>query len=195
MVELLIGIACCLGMAGTLAGYLAITKKKYYDGHDQPSLSNTFYKTGWKFRVLLIVLILWLFYPILLANGVYMSGGWMYQAPYTLLAWGKVAFALAMGGILGVALNAYGNTKQESKAHVASASIIAAGGAIAGCCLRKEWYVGVAIWLAWLIYYLIKNHKNNKAGNPNAWGLYIELIAFYALPTCLAVFIIMNYLF
>lgn len=195
MTELIIGIACCLGMAGTLAGYLAITKKKYYDGHDQPSLSNTFYKTGWKFRVLLIVLALWLIYPILLANGTYTSGGWMYQAPYTLLSWGKVAFAIAMGGIIGVALNAFGNSKHETKAHVASASIIAAGGAITGCVLRKEWYIAVIVWLAWLIYYIIKNKRNNKAGNPNAWGLYIELVAFYALPTCLIAFIISNYLF
>jgi hypothetical protein len=82
MKELLIGLFCCLGMAGTLAGYLAITKKKYYNGHDQSSLSNTFYKVGWKFRVLLISLCLWLFYPILLACGMYTSGGWVYYAPY-----------------------------------------------------------------------------------------------------------------
>lgn len=195
MVELIVGIACCLGMAGTLAGYLAITKKKYYDGHDQSSLSNTFYHTGWKFRVLLISLCLWLIYPVLLANGMYTSGGWMYEAPYALLAWGKVAFAIAMGGLIGVALNAYGNGKQEGAAHVASASIIAAGGAIAGCVLRKEWYIAVIVWLAWLIYYIIKNKRNNKAGNPNAWGLYIELVAFYALPTCLVIFMISNYLF
>lgn len=194
MKELLIGLFCCLGMAGTLASYLAITKKKYYDGHDQPSLSNTFYKVGWKFRVLLIVLCLWLFYPVLLANGMYTSGGWVYYAPYILLSWGKVAFAIAIGGLLGVALNAFGNYKHETKAHVFSASIIAAGGAIAGCCLRKEWYVAVAIWAAWGLYYLWKNRKNNKAGNPNAWGLYIELIAFYAMPTCLAVFMLLNYL-
>ena len=194
MKELLIGILCCLGMAGTLATYLAVTKKKYYKGYDQPSLSDTFYKTGWKFRVLLIVLCLWLFYPILLANGSYIDGQWILMAPYVALSWGKVAFTVAMGGILGVAMNAYGHKKEETRAHVASASIIAAGGAIIGCCLRKEWYVGVAIWLGWLIYYLIKNKKNNKAGNPNAWGLYIELIAFYALPTCLATFILLNYL-
>ena len=194
MLELIIGLLCCAGMAGTLAGYLAITKKKYYDGHDQSSLSNTFYKVGWKFRVLLIVLCLWLIYPVLLANGMYTSGGWMYYAPYTLLSWGKVAFAVAMGGLIGVALNAYGNYEHENRAHVTSASIIAAGGAIAGCVLRKEWYIAVAIWLAWAGYYLWKNYKNNKAGNPNAWGLYIELIAFYALPTCLAVFMTLNYL-
>ena len=193
MTGLLIGLVCCLGMAGTLAGYLAITKKKYYDGKDQPSLSNTFYHTGWKFRVLLISLCLWVFYPVLLANGSYADGQWVLAAPYALLAWGKVCFAICMGGILGVALNAWGNTPQESKAHVASASIIAAGGAIAGCCLRKEFYIAIAIWLGWLVYYIIKNYKNNKAGNPNAWGLYIELIAFYSLPSCLAVFILLNY--
>lgn len=194
MVELLIGLACCAGMAGTLAGYLAITKKKYYDGHDQPSLSNTFYKTGWKFRVLLIVLALWMVYPILLANGVYTSGGWEYYAPYTLLSWGKVAYAVAIGGIIGVGLNAYGNS-WESKPHVFCASVLAAGGAILGSVLRSNWYFAVAIWLAWLVYYIIKNKKNNKAGNPNAWGLYIELVAFYATPTCLALFMILNYLF
>lgn len=195
MLELLIGLACCAGMAGTLAGYLAITKKKYYNGHDQSSLSNTFYHTGWKFRVLLIVLCLWLFYPILLANGIYSDGGWLYYAPYTLLSWSKVAFAICMGGIIGVALNAFGNTPQEEKAHIFSASIIAAGGAMAGCLLRKEWYIGLAIWLVWLGYYLIKQYKNKKAGNPNAWGLYIELVAFYSMPTCLATFILLNYFF
>ena len=193
MYELLIGLGCCLGMAGTLFGYLKWYNKKYNKGKDPSSLSSTFYKTGWKFRVLLISLALWMVYPVLLANGLYSSGGWSYYAPYVLLSWSKVAFALGMGGIIGVALNAFGNYKNENRAHVISASVLAAGGALAGCLLRKEWYVGVAIWLAWLIYYVIKNHKNNKAGNPNAWGLYIELVAFYSVPTCLATFILLNY--
>ena len=195
MLETVIGVLCCLGMAGTLAGYLAITKKKYYDGHDQSSLSNTFYHTGWKFRVLLVVLCLWLIYPVLLANGTYTSGGWLYYSPSVWLSWGKVAFSIAMGGLISVALNAYGNYKNENRAHVFSASVIAAGGAMIGCALRKEWYLAVLIWCAWGLYYLWKNYKNNKAGNKNAWGLYIELIAFYALPTCLAVFTVLNYLF
>lgn len=195
MIELLIGLGCCLGMAGTLWGYLKLTSKKYYDGKDQPSLSNTFYKTGWKFRALLISLCLWLFYPILLANGMYTSGGWMYYAPYALLAWSKVAFAICMGGLIGVALNAFGNLKNESKAHVTSAGIICASGAIIGCLLRKDWYIGAIVWLAWLGYYLWKQYKNKKAGNPNAWGLYIELVAFYSMPTCLALFMLHNYLF
>ena len=195
MKELLIGLFCCLGMAGTLKGYLAITKKKYYDGHDQSSLSNTFYHTGWKFRVLLISLCLWLVYPILLANGMYTDGGWLLMAPYALLSWSKVCFAVGMGGLIGVAMNAYGHEKQETKAHVFCASVIAAVGCAAGCMLRKEWYIGVAVWLAWLIYYLIKQHKNQKAGNPNAWGLYIEEVAFYSVPTCLIIFLLMNYFF
>lgn len=193
MTSLLVGLACCLGMAGTLATYLKITKDKYYDGHDQSSLSNTFYHTGWKFRVLLISLCLWLFYPILLACGSYADGTWTLMAPYALLSWAKVCFAIGMGGLIGVALNAFGNQKQESAAHVASASVIAAGGCMLGCCLRKEWYIGLAVWLGWLVYYLIKNYKNNKAGNPNAWGLYIELVAFYSVPTCLAIYILLNY--
>lgn len=193
MVELLIGLGCCLAMAGGLFGYLQITKKKYYDGHDQSSLSNTFYHTGWKFRVLLITMCVLLVYPILLANGMYTSGGWMYYAPYALLSWGKVAFAIAMGGLISVALNAYGNYDNENRPHVISASVLAAGGAMAGCLMRKEWYVGLVIWLAWLVYYLVKNHKNNKAGNPNAWGLYIELVAFYGLATSLSAFILINY--
>lgn len=193
MVELLIGLGCCLAMAGGLFGYLQITKKKYYDGHDQSSLSNTFYHTGWKFRVLLITMCVLLVYPVLLANGMYTSGGWMYYAPYALLSWGKVAFAIAMGGLISVALNAYGNYDNENRPHVISASVLAAGGAMAGCLMRKEWYVGLAIWLAWLVYYLVKNHKNNKAGNPNAWGLYIELVAFYGLATSLSAFILINY--
>lgn len=193
MVELLIGLGCCLAMAGGLFGYLQITKKKYYDGHDQSSLSNTFYHTGWKFRVLLIAMCVLLVYPVLLANGMYTSGGWMYYAPYALLSWGKVAFAVAMGGLISVALNAYGNYDNENRPHVISASVLAAGGAMAGCLMRKEWYVGLAIWLAWLVYYLVKNHKNNKAGNPNAWGLYIELVAFYGLATSLSAFILINY--
>jgi len=193
MLELLIGLGCCLGMAGTLAGYLAITKKKYYDGHDQSSLSNTFYHTGWKFRVLLISLCLWLVYPILLANGTYTDGSWLLMAPYALLSWGKVCFAIGMAGILGVAMNAYGNQKQETNAHVFSASVLAACGCAAGCMLRKEWYIGVAVWVGWLIYYLIKQYRNKKAGNPNAWGLYIEETAFYSVPTCLIIYILMNY--
>lgn len=195
MKELLIGLFCCLGMAGTLWGYLKWASKKYYGGKDPSSLSNTFYKTGWKFRVLLISLCLWMIYPVLLATGIYTSSGWMYYAPYTLLSWSKVAYAIAMGGILGVALNAYGNYEHETRAHVASASIIAASGAIVGSVLRKEWYIGVAIWVAWLLYYLWKNYKNNKAGNKNAWGLYIELVAFYSVPTCLAIYSLMNYFF
>lgn len=194
MVELIIGIACCLGMAGVLAGYLAITKKKYYDGHDQSSLSNTFYKTGWKFRALLITMCLLLVYPILLADGVYTSGGWVYSAPYTLVAWSKFAYAICIGGIFGVALCA-DFMKKEAAPHVAAASIVAAGGAMAGSLLRQDWYVGLAVWLAFLVYYIIKNHRNNKKGNPNAWGLYIELVAFYSVPTCLILFMISNYLF
>ena len=31
MIELLIGLGCCLGMAGTLWGYLKLTSKKYYE--------------------------------------------------------------------------------------------------------------------------------------------------------------------
>lgn len=195
MYELLIGLLCCLGMAGSLWGYLKWYKNKYNNGKDPSSLSHTFYKTGWKFRALLICLALWMVYPILLACGIYSSSGWMYYAPYTLLSWAKVAYAIAMGGIIGVALNAYGNYEHETKAHVASASIIAAGGAILGSVLRKEWYIGVAIWVAWLLYYLWKQYKNKKAGNPNAWGLYIELVAFYATPTCLAIYMLMNYFF
>jgi len=193
MTELLIGIASCGLMAGILAAYLKVTKKKYYKGHDQPSLSNTFYKTGWLFRALLITMSLLVIYPILLANGGYIDGSWVYYAPYTLLSWGKVCFAIMIAGIIGVALNAYGDS-WESKPHVFSASILAAGGAMAGCLMRKEWYIGLAIWLAWLVYYIIKNRRNNKAGNPNAWGLYIELVAFYSVPTCLITFMLLNYL-
>lgn len=195
MIELLIGLGCCLGMAGLLKGYLEITKKKYYDGHDQSSLSNTFYHTGWKFRALLITMCLLIVYPVLLANGIYSDGGWLYYAPYTLLSWSKVCFAIGMGGLIGVALNAYGNYEHESKAHVFCASVLAAVGCAAGCMLRKEWYIGVVVWLAWLVYYLIKQHKNKKAGNPNAWGLYIELVAFYSVPTCLIIYILLNYFF
>lgn len=194
MLELLIGLGCCLGMAGTLWGYLKWYKNKYNKGKDPSSLSSTFYKTGWKFRVLLISLALWMIYPVLLANGICTSSGWMYYSPYILLAWGKVAFAIGMAGIISVALNAYGNT-WENKPHVFSASVLAAGGAVAGCVLRREWWIALIIWALWGAYYLWKNYKNNKAGNKNAWGLYIELIAFYAVPTCLAVFILMNYFF
>lgn len=195
MKELLIGLGCCLGMAGTLWGYLKWASKKYYNGKDPSSLSNTFYKTGWKFRVLLISLCLWLFYPILLANGSYADGVWTLMAPYTLLSWSKVAFAICMGGLIGVALNAFGNLKNENRAHVISASTISAGGAIVGCLLRHDWYIGVIVWLAWLGYYLWKQYKNKKAGNPNAWGLYIELVAFYSMPTCISLFMLHNYLF
>ena len=195
MIELLIGLGCCLGMAGTLFGYLQWYKKKYNDGKDPSSLSSTFYKTGWKFRVLLVSLALWMIYPVLLANGMYSSAGWSYYAPYTLLGWGKLCFAIAMGGIIGVALNAFGNYKHENRPHVLGASIVAAGGAALGCLLRTNWYLALIIWAAWGVYYLIKNYRNNKAGNKNAWGLYIELIAFYAVPTCLAIFMLINYLF
>ena len=178
MIELLIGIGCCLGMAGTLWGYLKWTKNKYYDGKDQSSLSNTFYHTGWKF----------------LANGMYTSGGWQYTAPYSLLAWGKFAFAVAVGGIFGVALNA-DFMKKENMPHVVAAGGLAAVGAFAGCLLREEWYVGLGVWLAFLGYYLWKQYKNKKAGNPDAFALYMEEVAFYSLPACLAIFIIGNYLF
>lgn len=194
MTQLLIGIACCLGMAGSLWGYLKWTKNKYYGGKDQSSLSNTFYHTGWKFRALLIVMALFLIYPVLLANGVYTSYGWELSAPYTLLSWSKFAFALAVGGIIGVALDS-DFMKKENTAHVVSAVGVAGGGALAGCLLRNEWYIGLGIWLAWLVYFLIKNHKNNKKGNPNALDLYLELMAFYATPTCLIVYMIITYLF
>ena len=71
MWELLIGLGCCLGMAGSLFGYLKWYSKKYKDGKDPSSLSSTFYKTGWKFRVLLISMALLMIYPVLLANGIY----------------------------------------------------------------------------------------------------------------------------
>lgn len=193
MQPMLIAIACCLGMAGILKLYLMITKKKYYDGHDQSSLSNTFYKTGWKFRALLITMAILLVFPILMANGYY-DGTWQLTAPSSLLAWGKFAYAICMGGIIGVALCA-DFMKKEAKPHVAAASIVAAGGAMAGTCMRHGWQIaiGVGVWLAWLVYYIIKNRKNNKAGNPNAWGLYIEEVAFYSVPTCLIIYILLNY--
>lgn len=194
MVEMLVGIGCCLAMAGSLFGYLKYTKKKYYNGKDQSSLSNTFYYTGWKFRALLILMPLLLVYPILLANGIYMSGGWLYYAPDALLSWGKFAYALCIGGIIGVALNA-DFRKTENTPHVIAAAPVAGGGALLGCLLRPEWYIGLGIWLAWLLYFIIKNYKNNKAGNPNALDLYIELVAFYSVPTCLITFILMNYFF
>lgn len=194
MLELLLGIMCCLLMAGSLFAYLKITSKKYYDGKDQSSLSNTFYKTGWKFRALLIWMCLLMVYPVLLANGIYTSGGWMYYAPYTLLSWSKFAFALCIGGIIGVALNA-DFRKTEEKPHMISAIALAAGGGITGCMLRKEWYIGLVIWIAWILYYFWKNYKNNKAGNPNALDLYLELIAFYSVPTCLIVYMLINYFF
>ena len=195
MWELLIGLGCCLGMAGSLFGYLKWYSKKYKDGKDPSSLSSTFYKTGWKFRVLLISIALLMIYPVLLANGIYTSGGWVYYSPYTLLGWSKLAFAIAMGGIIGVALNAYGNYEHENRPYITAAGPIAASGAFLGCVLRKEWYIGVAIWLAWLLYYIWKNYRNNKAGNKNAWGLYIKLVAFYSVPTCLIVYILLNYFF
>ena len=193
MKELIIGILCCLAMAGSLLGYLAITKKKYYDGHDQPSLSNTFYKTRWKFRVLLVAMAVLLVYPVLLANGIYDSGIWYYYAPSAVIAWAKLCLAICMGGIIGVALNA-DYLHNESTAHVAAASWFAAAFAIVGCCLRPDWYIGVGIWLAWLVYYLVKQYRNHKAGNPNAWGLYVEMVAFMSVPTCLIVYMLMNYL-
>ena len=192
MTELIIGIVCCLLMAGTLHSYLQCTKRKYYNGKDQPSLSNTFYKTGWVFRALLIFMGISMIYPILLANGYVIDGTWVYSAPTVILSWSKLAFAIAIGGIIGVALCADYAAK-ESSAHVAAASIVAAGGAMVGCMLRQNWYIGVGVWLAWLVYYLIKNHRNNKAGNPSAFGLYIEEVAFYSVPTCLIIYMVMNY--
>ena len=192
MWELLIGIFCCLGMMGTLFGYLKWYSKKYRNGQDPSSLSSTFYKVGWKFRLLLISLALWMIYPILLANGIYTSGGWLYYSPTVLLSFGKLAYAIAAGGILGVALNSFDRGK-EHYPHVIAAGALAAGGSILGSVLRPEWYIGVAIWLAWLLYYIWKNYKNNKAGNKRAWDLYIELVAFYSVPTCLIVFMLINY--
>ena len=192
MTQLMIGIACCLAMAGALKGYLMVTKKKYYDGHDQPSLSNTFYKTKWKFRVLLVLLAVLLVYPVILANGFYMDGDWFYYAPSALISWAKLCLALCMGGIIGVALNA-DYLHNEAKAHVAAASWVAAVFAIVGCCLRPNWYVGVGIWLAWLAFYAVKQYINHKKKNPNAWGLYIELVAFYSVPTCLITYMLINY--
>ena len=40
-----------------------------------------------------------------------------------------------------------------------------------------------------------ETYRNNKAGNPNAFDLYIELVAFYSVPTCLAIYMLMNYFF
>ena len=193
MLELLIGLFCCFGMAGSLYGYLKWYSKKYKDGKDPSSLSSTFYKTGWKFRVLLISFALWMIYPVLLANGSYIDGQWLYTAPNAWLAWGKLAYAISMAGIISVAFNAYGNT-WENRPHVFSASIVASVGAGIGSLLHRQWYLAILIWLAWYIYYKIKNYKNNKAGNKDAWGLYIELVALYAVPSCLAVFMVLTYL-
>lgn len=192
MTTALIGISCCLAMMGLLHGYLEITKKKYYDGHDQSSLSNTFYHTGWKFRVLLVVMPLLLIFPILLANGSYIDGAWSLTAQSVLTGWGKFVFALAMGGLIGVALNADFMSESEATPHVAAAAGVAALGAFAGCLMRNIWYVGLAIWLAWLGYYLYKQYKNKKAKNPDAFDLYLELVCFYSLPTCLIVFILLK---
>ena len=194
MFELLIGLLCCGLMMGSLYTYLKITTKKYYGGKDPSSLSNTFYKTGWKFRALLIAMCIFLIYPVLLANGIHTSGGWLYYSPYVLLSWGKLAYALCMGGIIGVALNA-DFQKTEEKPHMTAAIAFAAGGGILGSLLRHEWYIGLGIIIAWLAYYLWKQYRNNKAGNPNAFDLYIELAAFYSVPTCLIVFMLMNYFF
>ena len=193
MLELLIGLFCCFGMAGSLYGYLKWYSKKYKDGKDPSSLSSTFYKTGWKFRVLLISFALWMIYPVLLANGSYVDGQWLYTAPNAWLAWGKLAYAISMAGIISVAFNAYGNT-WENRPHVFSAGPVAAIGAGLGSLLHPQWYLAVLIWLGWYIYYRIKNYKNNKASNKDAWGLYVELVALYAVPSCLAVFMVLTYL-
>ena len=192
MISALIGVSCCLGMMGLLYGYLKITKKKYYDNHDQSSLSNTFYHTGWKFRALLIIMVLLLVYPILLANGSYVDGAWSLTAPNVLEGWGKFIFAIAMGGIFGVALNADFLSKSESNPHVVAAAGLAAAGAFAGCLMRPLWYLGFGVWMIWLGYYLVKQYKNKKAKNPDAFSLYMELVCFYSLPTCLILFILVN---
>lgn len=192
MTQLIIGLLCCIAMMCTLKGYLIWSENKYYDGKDQSSLSTTFYKTGWRFRVLLILLVLFLFYPLLLANGFYADGTWHLYAPTALLSWGKLSLAVCMGGILGVALNA-DFVRKENWPHVIAATVLAAGFALVGTLLRPNWYVGAIIWASWLTYYIIKNIRNNKAGNPNAFGLYIEEVAFMSVPTCLAAYMLVNY--
>lgn len=188
MTELFIGLGLVATYLLTLHGYIKICSHKYYKDQYPKTLSDTFYKTGWKFRVLLIVLALLLIYPILLATGIHTTGGWLYYAPYSLLSWSKVAYAITIGGIIGVALNANGHDKSETKAHGFSASILAAGGAIVASLLRHDWYVGLIIWLGCLAYYLIKNHKYHK------WGLFIELVAFDAIGLSLAAYMIINYI-
>lgn len=193
MKELLLGIASCLGMMGLLWGYLKVVKKKYYNDKWPSSLSNTFYHTGWKFRALLIALCLLLFYPILLACGSYVEGSWVYSAPTTLIAWAKFTYALCIGGIFGVALCA-DFRKKEQTPHVLSAGGLAAVGGALGSMLRPQWYIGLGVWVAWLVYYLIKQIKNKKAKNPDAFSLFMEEVAFYSVPTCLIIYMIMNYL-
>jgi len=196
MLELLIGTALCGAFAATLWGYIEYCKKKFYKGKDPSSLSNTFYHTGWAFRVLLIGLPLMLLYPVLLSNGMFVDGSWVYSAPDLWTGWGKFIFALAMGGIMSVALLADFKNKNEDWPHVAGASLVAGGGAFAGCLMRPDvWWLALVIWFGWLGYYLVKNKRNNKAGNPDAWGWYIEAVAFYAVAMCLAIFPWINYLF
>lgn len=192
MKELLIGIGSCLGMMGILYTYLQIVKKKHYDNKWPSSLSNTFYHTGWKFRALLISMCLLLVYPILLACGSY-GETWMYSAPTTLIAWAKFAYAICIGGIFGVALCADFRNKEQTP-HILSAGLLAACGGMAGSLLRPQWYIGLSVWLLWLLYYVIKQYKNKKAGNPNAFSLFMEETAFYSVPLCLIIFMIMNYL-
>ena len=135
---------------------------------------------------------LFLVYPILLANGSYVDGSWLLTAPTALLGWGKFLFALCMGGLIGVSLNADFRQEAESKPHVIGAAVVAGGCAFAACLMRPLWYVGLVVWLGWLAYYLIKQYKNKKAGNPDAFSLYMELVAFYSMPTCLTLFILFN---
>lgn len=192
MFELLIAIFCCLGMMGTLFSYLTWYEHKYSKCKTPVCLAATFSKTGWKFRALMISLALWLIYPVLLADGIYTSGGWLYYAPYSLVSWSKMAYAIAIGSIIGI--NLVADYKELKNTRYTTAFwVLGVGGAFVGSMLREEWYIGLSIWLAWILYYLWENYKNNQAGNPNSLGLYLELASFCAIPTCLIAYMLYNY--
>lgn len=193
MLELLIAIFCCLGMLGTLFGYLRWYKNKYAKGKIPTCLAATFSKIGWKFRALMISLALWLIYPILLADGIYTSGGWLYYAPYSLVSWSKFVYAITIGSMIGINLVAdYEKLKKNTYYNITVWALIC-GGAFIGSILREEWYIGLGVWIAWLIYYLFENYKNNKAGNPSALNLYLELTGFCSVSTCLIIYVLYNY--
>lgn len=181
MLCLLLGLFCCLGMLKTWSSHISQCVKN--------PLSNKYKKRN----LTAALLVLWLIYPVLLANGMHTSGGWVYYSPHILLSWGKVAYTIAaIGFIINMVFSDWLNKHKVGF----NLEIIIGICTFLGSVLRTEWYIAVMIWFGWFLYYYWKKPLAfYQLKDLNTILYTIKAITPYTVSSCLVAFMLINYFF